>query len=754
MKRLLIVTAFIAIGLVESVQVVAAAQLGSVLFVKSNVEITRPGVQKPIVPKVGDPIYEKDKITTDESGKIELIFANGNMLWVSSMSELVLKNVALNRVTGAQNSRIELKKGRLSASVEKIRDRNSSFQVETGLAVAAVKGTQFEVENSGDDEVALSVFSGVVAVKSLKTLAEIEVPSGNQINVNTDGKLGDLTSVAESKMAENHAKVEVAKESAKLALVKLVEQLPSETSVVNAPPVAPTGLEYKIQSSGKIALFWNRSAESDISHYLVFLNGSSRAKAGVPEFEDSAITNGQSRRYAVQAVDTSGNVSLLSDAIEIDATQVDPQAPPERVTGVMNPVTGMLQLNWLPSKAFQVVSYDIYVNRTLAGSSVGTSATLSLAELVNKNGVRLSRSGGSFLVTVRSVTLGQKQGKDSEPVEVELPESDASLGVLIINSRSVAGLETLRLFQDDLNNNAIVLSGTASSKGFNTIKLEVSIDNGATWTPVVGTYTWAYSFVPKADSVYSFKMKATNSAGIVTPVEGSFPTITYISQTKRSAVEQATSELISAFNSRDIKSIHSNLSLDFEPDALTFEDGCRQFWQAVNSVTISIRSFSSVRQGDQIVAVMSWTRTYSMTGRSSSISGVAEFTFGLEGGRWKLRRVSGDSPFAFPNDGPGQFSINLPVNLYVSKSDVTIGWTIPRDNGFGIRDFDIYVDSGSGTFEKVGTVAGTLNRYVLSGLSEGVIKVYVKSNDYVGRYRDTSVVQIEIDAQPPEVPFK
>ncbi len=87
-------------------------------------------------------------------------------------------------------------------------------------------------------------------------------------------------------------------------------------------PAAPTGLT-AVASEGAISLIWNASPEKDAAGYLVL-----RAiapdetpvpvtPAPVPEttFRDS-VPGGVRVTYAVQAVDTSGNVSPMSNRIE------------------------------------------------------------------------------------------------------------------------------------------------------------------------------------------------------------------------------------------------------------------------------------------------------------------------------------------------------------------------------------------------------------------------------------------------------
>jgi hypothetical protein len=88
------------------------------------------------------------------------------------------------------------------------------------------------------------------------------------------------------------------------------------------PPAAPTGLT-AVAGDGSISLIWNASAEKDAAGYLVLRAIAPAATpvpvtpAPIPEttFRDT-VAAGVRVIYAVQAVDTAGNVSPMSAPIE------------------------------------------------------------------------------------------------------------------------------------------------------------------------------------------------------------------------------------------------------------------------------------------------------------------------------------------------------------------------------------------------------------------------------------------------------
>ena len=88
------------------------------------------------------------------------------------------------------------------------------------------------------------------------------------------------------------------------------------------PPVAPTGLT-AVAAEGSISLIWNSSPEKDAAGYLVLraIAPATTPVAVTPSaiqettFRD-AVPSGVRVIYAVQAVDTAGNVSPMSTPIE------------------------------------------------------------------------------------------------------------------------------------------------------------------------------------------------------------------------------------------------------------------------------------------------------------------------------------------------------------------------------------------------------------------------------------------------------
>ena len=142
---------------------------GSFSYVKGEVLIKADKGQDWKAAKAGTPFFPLDQIRTGEEGKAELMFKNGNIIWISSMSNMVIQNMESNKVDKTEKTKVKLMFGRVTNSVEKMFDEKSKFEVETDSAVAAVKGTKFFMDYSGEqDNTEVGVFEGSVLVDNKK----------------------------------------------------------------------------------------------------------------------------------------------------------------------------------------------------------------------------------------------------------------------------------------------------------------------------------------------------------------------------------------------------------------------------------------------------------------------------------------------------------------------------------------------------------------------------------------------------------
>ena len=112
---------------------------------------------------LGQLLGEGDRVVTAEDSSLHLVLADGSSLVLASNTEVTLRNLG----SGAPASRtlLNVVRGLINLMVEK-QAEGSTFEVESPNAVAAVKGTDFEV-NADSDTTQVTVNEGEVHLGDL-----------------------------------------------------------------------------------------------------------------------------------------------------------------------------------------------------------------------------------------------------------------------------------------------------------------------------------------------------------------------------------------------------------------------------------------------------------------------------------------------------------------------------------------------------------------------------------------------------------
>lgn len=127
---------------VGSVEVLASQAAGSGQWVKA---------------KKGMLLFEGDRIKTRELARAAVILEDGSLIRLNENTDLLLKA----RKTAKNRSRLEVLLGNLWAKVTR-QEEGRELEIETPSAVAAIKGTEFEVMVVAGGESSLIVWDGMV----------------------------------------------------------------------------------------------------------------------------------------------------------------------------------------------------------------------------------------------------------------------------------------------------------------------------------------------------------------------------------------------------------------------------------------------------------------------------------------------------------------------------------------------------------------------------------------------------------------
>ncbi len=144
-------------------------------------------------------LYAGDTITTKSNGRITFIMKDDSVMTLAPNTTMVLNEAVFDPAVKRRSSLLSLISGKARFYVKKFADfQNSTFRVKTKTSIAAVRGSDFVIEITDDDEVRITCGDNtVVWVYPVDPAtgspgAPITVSSFQQLAL----KLGDLTGQA------------------------------------------------------------------------------------------------------------------------------------------------------------------------------------------------------------------------------------------------------------------------------------------------------------------------------------------------------------------------------------------------------------------------------------------------------------------------------------------------------------------------------------------------------------------------------
>ena len=154
-----------------------------------QVFIAKAGDPAPVPAEEDMELGPGDTVTTGANGSVIISLRDEHYVKLAGLASLTVKELRSDMVAGGIWARLMLAKGRLMASVAHLASPDSRFEVDTPTAVAAVKGTTFQVAAAAKST-AISVLEGSVAASGINdgsvAAEELEVKEGFETTV--DGR--------------------------------------------------------------------------------------------------------------------------------------------------------------------------------------------------------------------------------------------------------------------------------------------------------------------------------------------------------------------------------------------------------------------------------------------------------------------------------------------------------------------------------------------------------------------------------------
>lgn len=132
-----------------------------------------------------------DAVQTDEDGRAQLTYGDGSLTRIDADSTFEIVSLAPQPL----KAQLKLDAGRVWNRVQDLTETQGSFEIETPVATAAVRGTAFTVECVRDDGACtFSVAQGVVEVITISDI-KVDVGAGESVTVLADGAVEALVAL-------------------------------------------------------------------------------------------------------------------------------------------------------------------------------------------------------------------------------------------------------------------------------------------------------------------------------------------------------------------------------------------------------------------------------------------------------------------------------------------------------------------------------------------------------------------------------
>ena len=142
---------------------------------------------------VGNNVSEGDVVRVPADCHVTLAVEDGSVIRLPSSATLTFTALRKNAIESEPEVRLDLVRGRVEISVKKNRSRNTPFEVTTPKAVMGVRGTEFRVGYSPEDDTAqVEVLTGTVSAQGGQDAKGQNVEKGYGLPIDSKGRAQDL----------------------------------------------------------------------------------------------------------------------------------------------------------------------------------------------------------------------------------------------------------------------------------------------------------------------------------------------------------------------------------------------------------------------------------------------------------------------------------------------------------------------------------------------------------------------------------
>lgn len=157
----LFLASLVSVSLGFSALSAAAENAGKTIMARGDVIAVDSSAQVQRDLKRRDPIFDIDKVVTNDNGRAQFSMVDGGLLSVKPNSEVMIASYQYDPSTKQGSAVIELVKGGLRSISGQIKKHGGDYQVKTPVGSIGIRGTHFELEMQ-NDELLIAVWDGAI----------------------------------------------------------------------------------------------------------------------------------------------------------------------------------------------------------------------------------------------------------------------------------------------------------------------------------------------------------------------------------------------------------------------------------------------------------------------------------------------------------------------------------------------------------------------------------------------------------------
>jgi hypothetical protein len=142
--------------------------VGKVTALEGRATVQHNGGSAPQAVRLQGPVYQQDVVRTEAASKLQLTFVDGTVVSLGEQSTLQITRFVYSPPKQTQNALVTISVGVFRAIVKTL-SPESTFEINTPTAIAAIRGTDIMGEVGGD-ATAIVVLDGTVALFNAQTV--------------------------------------------------------------------------------------------------------------------------------------------------------------------------------------------------------------------------------------------------------------------------------------------------------------------------------------------------------------------------------------------------------------------------------------------------------------------------------------------------------------------------------------------------------------------------------------------------------